>query len=182
MYFEGYDGNGLAIMDRDGSNPRVLNKTRFASVASATWHPGGDRIVVSASTTETTDLWILHVDGSPEQHIRVPGRAEVGPSWSPAGDRLAYLTSTDGQSFTLTVADADGADERELPGTYSDINPSWSPDGTRIAAEHDAGSVLRLTLIDPDGKAAPVVIEGVIPVESVASMRTSPTTWQRTAP
>jgi hypothetical protein len=79
------------------------------------------------------------------------------------------------------VADADGANERLLPGIYSHINPSWSPDATRIAAVNDLGSVVRLTLLDPDGKAEAILIEGVPPAQPVAEP-VSPTAWQRVAP
>jgi Tol biopolymer transport system component len=99
----------------------------------------------------------------------------------PERRRLAYLTSGDGESFLLHVADADGANERLLPGTYNHITPSWSPDGTRIAVVNDLGSVVRATLLDPDGKAEAIVIEGVLPTEPVAE-RSSPTAWQRRAP
>ena len=181
MYFVGQEGDGIGVMNPDGSDWHILNTTPFESIDSATWHPDANRIVVAASAAgEDTDLWILHVDGSPEQRLRVPGQAEVGPSWSPIGDRLAYLTSGDGVSFLLHVADADGANERLLPGIYSPINPSWSPDGTRIAVVNDLGSVVRLTLLDPDGKAEAIVIEGVIPTQPVAEP-ISPTAWQRVA-
>jgi Tol biopolymer transport system component len=176
------DDRGVGVMNRDGSGQHMLNTTPFSGEDLGGWHPQGDRIVVSAAGTEATDLWILHVDGSAEQHLRVPGRSEVGPSWSPNGDRLAYLSSGDGVSFLLHVADADGGNDRQLPGIYSRINPSWSPDGTRIAVLNDLGSVVRLTLIDPDGKAAAIEIEGVIPAGSVDARRSSPTSWQRVAP
>jgi hypothetical protein len=183
LYFSGWDGNGIGVMNPDGSDWRILNTTPFASIDSATWHPDGNRIVVSAATgPDTNDLWILYADGSPEQRLATPGRADVGPSWSPAGDRLVYLVSGDDGSFLLHVADADGANDRVLPGAYSHINPTWSPDGTRIAVLNDLGSGVRLTLIDPDGKAAPIVIEGVTPAGSVAAIHGSPTAWQRIAP
>jgi len=182
LYFSGWGGNGVGVMNPDGSDWQLVNDTPFISIQSATWHPDGNRIVVSADTGAGYDLWILSIDGTPDQRIRVPGRADVGPSWSPAGDRLVYLTSGDNESYLLQVADADGANERLLPGIYSDINPSWSPDGSRIAVVKDLSSVVRLTVVDPDGKAAPIVIEGVIPAESVAAIRTSPTAWQRIAP
>ena len=140
------------------------------------------RSVVAASTSEATDLWFLYLDGTAERQLQVPGRAEVGPSWSPDGNRLVYLTSVDAQgAFALAVADADGTNVRTLPGVYSDVNPSWSPDGTRIAVVNDLGSVVRLTLLDPDGKAEPIVIEGVLPAQPVAEP-VSPTAWQRVAP
>ena len=183
LYFSGWDGNGIGVMNPDGSDWRILNTTPFASIDSATWHPDGNRIVVSAATgPDPNDLWILYADGSPEQRLATPGRADVGPSWSPAGDRLVYLVSGDDGSFLLHVADADGANERVLPGAYSHINPTWSPDGTRIAVLNDLDSGVRLTLIDPDGKAAPIVIEGVTPAGSVDAIHGSPTAWQRRAP
>ena len=182
MYFVGQDGDGIGVMNSDGSDWRILNTTPFTSIDSATWHPDGDRIVVAATgATEATDLWILHVDGSPEQRLRVPEQAEVGPSWSPIGDRLAYLTSGDGVSWLLHIADADGTNERLLPGIYGHINPAWSPDGTRIAVVNDLGSVVRLTLLDPDGKAEAIVIEGVHPAQPVVEP-VSTTAWQRVAP
>jgi Tol biopolymer transport system component len=181
MYFVGQEGDGIGVMNRDGSDWHILNTTPFKSIDSATWHPDGDRIVVAAAgATEAADLWILHADGSPEQRLRVPEQAEVGPSWSPTGDRLAYLATRDGVSFLLHVADADGANERLLPGIYGDINPSWSPDGTRIAVVNDLGPALRLTLLDPDGKAEAIVIDGVRPAQPVAEP-VSPTAWQRVA-
>ena len=118
----------------------------------------------------------------PNSSCTIPGHAEVGPSWSPDGNRLAYLTSIDGQAFTLVVADADGSNARTLPGVYSHINPSWSPDGRRIAVVNDLGSVGRVTLVDPDGLAEAIVIEGAFPDASVIAMRSSPTSWQRVAP
>ena len=182
MYFVGYSGNGIGVMNSDGSNQMIVNTTPFVSIDSATWHPDGDRIVVAASTSEATDLWFLYLDGTPQRQMRVPGRAEVGPSWSPDGNRLTYLLSIDQpRSFTLVVADADGANERTLPGVYSDVNPAWSPDGRRIAVVNDLGPVVRLTLLDPDGKAEAIVIEGVLPAQPVAEP-VSPTAWQRVAP
>jgi Tol biopolymer transport system component len=181
MYFVGYSGNGMGVMDTDGSDPRIANSTPFAEVDSATWHPDGNRIVVSARTGEGFDLWLLHLDGSPDQHLERPLIDEVGPSWSPDGRRLVYLTSAAGVTYTLAVANADGSDEKTLPGSYSHINPSWSPDGSRIAVVNDLGTVGRITLVDPDG-AEPIQIEGQLPGASVVARRSSPTSWQRIAP
>jgi Tol biopolymer transport system component len=178
LYF--VDNDHVAVMNRNGSNDHKLNTTPFTGIDSVQWHPDGNRIVVSAATTEATDLWFLYLDGTPEHHVRVPGRAEVGPSWSPDGNRLAYLTSADGQSFTLVVANADGTNERTPPGVYSHINPSWSPDGSRIAVVNE--SIGRVTLVDPDGLADAIHIQSILPAESAVAILSSDTSWQRIAP
>jgi TolB protein len=180
MYFRGEAG--VAVMNRDGSDDRLLNTSGFQRIHSAQWHPDGNRIVVSAAVTDAYDLWFLYADGTPERHLVVPGRAEVGPSWSPDGSRLVYLTSTDERSYILTVANADGATERTLPGVFSDINPSWSPDGSRIAAVNDRASVGRVSLVDPDGMAEAIEMDSLAPAQSVVADRSSPINWQRRAP
>jgi Tol biopolymer transport system component len=177
------DSRGVEVMNRDGSDRRMLNSSAFTEIYSGEWNPNGTGYVVSAATTEASDLWFLSLDG-PERQLRAPDRAELGPTWSPDGTRLAYLTTANGQFTKLAVADATGANERMLPGTYSMINPTWSPDGSRIAVVSDfgSGSVPRVTLLDPDGVAEAVVIEGVLPAASSVAARSDGVTWQRIAP
>jgi Tol biopolymer transport system component len=179
LYF--VDTDRVKVMNIDGSDDRRLHGSAFTELHSANWHPDGRQVVVSAGTTEAFDLWILSLD-RPERHLRVPDRAEVGPSWSPDGSRLVYLTTTTGISYTLTIADADGANERAVPGVFSDYNPSWSPDGTRIAVVNDLGSVARVVVVDPDGVAEPVQIDTILPAEGVIADRAVPVMWQRVAP
>ncbi len=181
MYFVGLSGNGIGVMNSDGSDQRIVNTTPFTGIHSATWHPDGNRIVVAASTTDATDLWFLYLDG-PERQLRTPGRAEVGPSWSPDGNQLVYLIEVGGQAFTPAVAEADGSKERRLAGLYSDINPAWSPDGRRIAVVNELGPVGFVDLIDPDGERDPIRIESVAPADSGTADRSSPVVWQRLAP
>jgi Tol biopolymer transport system component len=176
------DTHHVAVMNRDGSNDHLLNTTTFTDLDSAQWHPDGDRVVVSARTTGGFDLWTLHVDGGLEQQLHGAGRDKVGPSWSPDGSRLAYLQSIGGQTFELVVANEDGTNERTLPGAYSHINPAWSPDAGLIAVVNDLGSVGRVTLVDPDGVAEPITIEGDLPAATDVAIRSSPTSWQRIAP
>jgi Tol biopolymer transport system component len=174
--------SGIEVMNRDGSDSRRLNTSAFGEIDSAQWHPDGNRIVVSAATSAANDIWFLYLDGTPERRLLSVGRAEVSPSWSPDGSRLLYLTSTTGTSFTLMVATADGTNERVMPGEYSYINPIWSPDGGRIAAVNDLGSVVRVTILDPDGVADAIVVEGLLPADSVIALRSDIPEWQRIAP
>jgi Tol biopolymer transport system component len=182
-YFVG--STNVEVMNRDGSEAKRLNTTTFSELSSFEWHPDGKRIVVSAAATkdESFDLWILSsLDEAPEQHLQVPGRAEVAPSWSPDGSRLLYLTTKDGRSTKVAIAAADGTNERLLPGGYSMIGPTWSPDGSRIAAVNDLGTFPRVTILDPDGVAKPILIDGILPAPSFIAARSDTPTWQRIAP
>lgn len=180
-YFE--DQRGVVVMNRDGSNPGMLNQTPFKEVDSFAWHPDGKRLVVSAAIgDEAFDLWFLYLDRSAEHKIVLGQRAELLPSWSPDGTRLSYLTTTDGYYFAVRVADADGKHERIVPGGNSSrVMPTWSPDGTRIAVVHDQSDVARVKILDPDGEARAIEIVGVLPSASVIAPRSGVPTWQRKA-
>ena len=175
------DTHHVAVMNRDGSNDHPLNSTAFTNLDSGQWHPDGERVVVSANTSDGFDLWILPLDGSAPRELGMPGGDEVGPSWSPDGSRLAYLRSIGELTFELVVADEDGTNERTLPGVFSHINPAWSPDASRIAVVNDLGSVGRITLVDPIGLAEPITIESDLPAATDIAVRSSPTSWQRIA-
>ena len=45
-----------------------------------------------ASTTLTTDLWLMDADGTNERILvpEIPANHGVGPVWSPDGERIAY--------------------------------------------------------------------------------------------
>ena len=146
IYFVGQDGNGIGVMNLDGSRSAILNTTPFTGDPLGDWHPDGNNVVVSATTTEATDLWILYLDGDRNDGSGTPDAPKFGPGWSPDGNRLGLPDSGRRTSPSrLHVADADGAKERRLPGLYSDINPAWSPDGTGSPSSTSSGPVGRRT-------------------------------------
>ena len=179
----------IQVMNLDGSGDHQVNTTPFESISDLQWHPDGDRLIVSAGRGPDParwyailDLWIVRLNGSDDQRITRRGGAETSASWSPDGSQLAYLQWELDYRARLIVADADGGNPRELPGRYGTIPPIWSPDGTRIAAIDDLGATPRVVLVDPDGEAEPVVIEGAFPPEGAIAVRSDFVSWQRVAP
>ena len=185
LYFVGLLGRG----DR-GHEPRrdrSSDPQRGASSRKSTrpsWHPDGNRIVVSATTYALPrDLWILHLDGSPDRHLEVPGRAEVGPSWSPTGDRLAYLSSIVDSLVspstwpTPTVPTSDRCPARTAtsipPGL---LTASASRPSTTSARSYASRSSTRTAMLRRSSSRA------ILPADSVIADRSSPTSWQRVAP
>ena len=68
------------VMDRDGSNRPApehqrIRGDRLGAMASRT----ATASLVSAATSEATDLWFLYIDGTPEQQLHDPGTRRSRP-------------------------------------------------------------------------------------------------------
>lgn len=139
-------GDGLWVMDYDGSNPRRLTP-RGHRDSKATWSPDGRRLVFTEFTEEgVEEVWLVDKDGAEARCLR---RFAGSPSFSPEGlaiachgyhgDRHAILIldpDSDDSAPDARFAPSDGRgaasvvvveDEARLEG------PAWSPDGETIA-------------------------------------------------
>ena len=79
----------------------------------------------------------------------------------------------------INVANIDGTGAREVSVDGMWSAPQWSPDGTRIVASNDpVGRPPTITVLDPEGVAAPVSFE-IPAIDGIG--RTDVPSWQRTA-
>jgi TolB protein len=139
----------LVIYDADGKNPRVL-LTETALLLMPTWHPDGDRILVTSYRSGQPELWVYRL--SDRSFRRLPtGHVAMGGAFSPDGTRLAF-TAADGEDTDIWVAAADGSGGRRLTTTRAlDLSPAWSPDGKRIAFVSDRSGTPQLFVMNADG-------------------------------
>jgi len=84
---------------------------------------------------QTSDLWIVPVDGSaPPRQLTQTKASESGVDWSPDAMRLVFSSKRDGddaaQLYVLNLAG--GEAERVTSLTLGARQPKWSPDGTRL--------------------------------------------------
>ena len=112
-------------------------------VASATWRPNHDQLVVSTNDLAKTDevitrhFWVVNADGSgTPRPIRVSQYAINEPSLSPDGTKLAYATWEPFVEGRIHVVDIDAGDDHSITTDAQDgyvwLNPQFSPDGTHI--------------------------------------------------
>ena len=143
------DGRELVLYDADGKNPRVL-LSEPAILLMPSWHPDGDRILVTSYRTGRPELWVYRL--SDRSFRKLPlGRMAMGGAWSPDGARLAFAAA-EGADTDVWVANADGTGARRLTTTPAlDVSPTWSPDGTRIAFVSDRSGTPQLFVMNADG-------------------------------
>jgi Tol biopolymer transport system component len=177
------DSHAVYVMAIDGSNARKLTITPFEGIEEPAFDPSGTRLVFSAQApkTDDRDVWLVGLDGDPEHAITTDHHGYSGASWSPDGSRLVYLMAGNGNGPLIVVAGADGSHPRTLPGTFAWLQPFWSPDGTRIVAI-DLAPITAVFLLDPDGSAAPIVVDIARPATDVVAVSADVPTWQRLAP
>jgi TolB protein len=139
----------LVLYDADGRNPRVL-LSEAALLLMPSWHPDGDRILVTSYRGGRPELWVYRL--SDRSFRRLPtGHVTMGGAYSPDG-RLVAFTVADGSDTDIWVAGADGSGARRLttsPGL--DLSPAWSPDGRRIAFVSDRTGTPQLFIMNADG-------------------------------
>jgi Tol biopolymer transport system component len=119
------------------------------------WSPDGLRVAYHVLYTETAGTYIMNVDGTGSELLRLHG---FWPDWSPDGTRIALQGSVgdDTSSHRLIVMNVDGSGETVLVPDMSAYEPAWSPDGTRIAFR--GCSPCSLYLVNADGSGLTMVV------------------------
>lgn len=136
------DENDLLLYDVITGNkvPLTTSWNNFSAGISV-----DNRIVYCQQCDTSSDIYVMHIDGSDKQMI-IPKAGQ--PVWSPDGNRLAYISNGDLGSPQIFVANADGSDAKQLTKTYlpcwdsgfptfGNYNPQWTPDGNKIVYESE---------------------------------------------
>lgn len=169
-------GQGLLVIDADGSNERLLYSGGKELRAPA-WSPDGRHVVFSRVTGQDVcrspgfgfclpdipqfsqfalvhkDLRALsRVDLNEENFVDIPTLdTATSPSWNPAG--ILYQSNS-GLQITQDGPDVDkdgNAVNRELTREYLHRDPDWRPDGGRIVLMDATANHQEIYAINPDG-------------------------------
>ena len=128
---------------------RDLTLTAFASTPNG---GGRGQIVYMSGDDNTSEIYVMNVDGSNARALTSNSVSDRYPYWSPDGTQIVFDTNRNG-NFEIYVMDADGSNPRNLTNSDAgDYMPAWSPDGSQIVFESDrTDTYLDLFIMNADG-------------------------------
>ena len=162
-YPDHYEPHNSEVFTRaaDGTDERVVPKTKGVGLYPPVWSPDGQRLAFTAhevsppstgrSEPQDRIIYTIRLDGSELSRI---GEATTLPTWSPDGERVAF-----GLDDVIYTARYDGTDRREVlddrranrlswsPDDFMPHDVSWSPDGTQLLLASNRG----VHVVGPDG-------------------------------
>jgi dipeptidyl aminopeptidase/acylaminoacyl peptidase len=136
------------------ANSNGNNATRIATSDSdpfgAALTPDRTRMVFTtqSANANTTEIWIIGIDGNNEKRLTFNAFADDSPHVSPDGGRIVFVSNRDGNDEIYTM-DLNGGDVTRL--TFdggADEDPSFSPDGTKILFSTNRTGNFEIATID----------------------------------
>ncbi|MCS7220540.1 MAG: PQQ-binding-like beta-propeller repeat protein [Anaerolineae bacterium] len=115
--------------------------------------PDGSRVAFESYRSGSSNLWVIHRDGSAPTEITQMTRTDaynVHPTWSPNSEFVAFASDRDGD-MQIWLARANGGDARKLTTEGRNWDPAWSPDGSLIAFISDRSGNADIWVMAPDG-------------------------------
>jgi Tol biopolymer transport system component len=147
-------GSSLRIVNRDGSNRRIVTRAGNVDLVYA-WSPDGRSLAINQYDAGQSRLSLASIDDGTVVPISATGWRKAGACrFSPDGKFLVYALpaadeSPDRGVFVLAV---DGSSRVKLADGSS---PTWTPDGSAVVFFSDRGGTTDLWMVPvADGKPA----------------------------
>ena len=149
-YFAPNSGNGICLINADGTGLTDISQHGTGEWRNASWSPDGTKLVHSRFIgVGTPEIFVMDTAGRSPQRLTFNTAEDWSPSYSHDGRTIVW-TQDDASGAWISLMDSDGKNQRHLVvGAY----PAWSPDGRWIVfswymPSHDK---YVLWIIRPDG-------------------------------
>jgi len=140
-------GNGLWVMNPDGSNPRAITSKDDID---PTWSPDGSMIAFASNRQGQRQLFVANANGKKVDKVTDLKQMGGRSSWSPDGTKLAFYRGPEGDRDIYTI-NVDGTGLQRLTNGGDNLGPSWSPDGNWIAFTSFRDGNNEIYVVRPDG-------------------------------
>jgi len=138
----------------------------------ARFSPDGRTIAYHSTREGNSEIFLHHLDGSPETRITDDPGPDMYPDWSPDGRQLIFASERLDGRYKILITNSDGGSGRWLLDQPVSIGSKpfsvnaalvsrWSPDGRVIAYLVTANETTSLWTVRPDGDGAKEVIRDV---------------------
>lgn len=149
-----------------GSNPRSVT-IPVHDTAQVTFHVScikASQIAfegVEDDITGSSQIYVMHADGTSELPLTQDFGHHGGPAWSPDGSKIAFHTNRDG-NVEVYVMNADGTGAVNLTHSSAvDSGPAWSPDGKKIAFYSNRDGTDGLYVMNANGSSVSKLTSGI---------------------
>jgi dipeptidyl aminopeptidase/acylaminoacyl peptidase len=134
----GFQGDGIKIVNADGSNLRNIDLSVFG--VSVAWSPDGNwiaydnRIESNNFEKTTSQIFVMDKDGKNQRQITNSNYYKYGLSWSPSGQEISFSPSF---PEDIVAVQKDGNYLRKITNLNHGVSYGvWSPDGTQMAFDY----------------------------------------------
>jgi dipeptidyl aminopeptidase/acylaminoacyl peptidase len=119
----------LQWVDRNGQH--VGSASEVADYVNFRVSPDDSRVAVTRvdATTDTTDIWLWHLDRNIQQKFTTDRGTETSPVWSPDGARIVFRSDRAGAAFPFVRPATADAPERQLLFIETMFLTDWTSDG-----------------------------------------------------
>ncbi|MCI0556448.1 MAG: DPP IV N-terminal domain-containing protein [Anaerolineae bacterium] len=141
------NGNGLWVMNADGSDPHALT---FRDDIDPTWSPDGSMIAFASLRSGQRQLYTANANGKKVNQVTDLNNMGGRSTWSPDGTRLAFYRGPAGDR-DIFIINIDGTGLERLTNGGDNLGPTWSPNGEWIAFTSFRDGNNEIYMIRPDG-------------------------------
>jgi Tol biopolymer transport system component len=122
----------IYIMNRDGSNVRLVDTGAPSIIGNVSWAPDGKHLVFGRATNlanPSVNIWTSAIDGSGLKQLTTG--QDIDPKWSPYGTKILFSGWSPATGWGLKTIKPDGSNRQNVidHAIYGD----WSPDSRKIA-------------------------------------------------